>query len=64
MKRPLKTLIWSMLAMILLGFASICTYELSQSILTDALAALLFMAAACSSIFFEESIKELRHDKV
>lgn len=64
MKRPLKTLIWSMLAMILLGFASVCLYEASTHILMDALAALLFIIAACFSIPFEEAIKALRHDKV
>lgn len=64
MKRPLKTLIWSMLAMILLGFAAVCIFEASKHILTDALSALLFIVAACFSIPFEESIKALRHDKV
>lgn len=53
-----------MLAMILLGFASVCLYEASTHILMDALAALLFIIAACFSIPFEEAIKALRHDKV
>lgn len=53
-----------MLAMILLGFASVCIYEASTHILTDALAALLFILAACFSIPFGESVKAVRHDKI
>ena len=54
-------MIKSLVAMILLGFASVCLFEVSRSIATDALAALLFVLAACCSIPFEESINSLRH---
>lgn len=57
----MRKMIKSLVAMILLGFASVCLFEVSRSIATDALAALLFVLAACCSIPFEESINSLRH---
>ena len=69
----MKRFIQSLLAMLLLGFASVCLYEASPDlaemlginhIWLDAVAVALFIASACSSIFFEESIKALKDDKV
>lgn len=69
----MKRFITSLVAMLVLGFASVCLFEASPDISEilgvnqiwfDALAVALFIAAACSSIFFEESIAALRHDKI
>lgn len=69
----MKRLLLTLTAMLLLGFASVCLFEASPDlseilginhIWLDALSAILFIAGACTSIFFEESIRALKNDKV